>query len=204
MADPMEEPTGREWLLVEAETDFTNAAGSLGFGSVGSGGSGGPGSGGSGSGGSSIVSSSAKKKTRTRRRSSRELVSDQDAAYYQFISAQTAHQAIACLFSTDYLVQDCYIRSQMDREGWLPLLYIMSYPPCALSCSNLVSLESLLQLLAQSSLFELQASASGPLIRLSGDEWRKWLVPSSEAGGAYGRPQLYSEFATSTEGILQA
>jgi len=198
MADPVEEPTGREWLLVEA------AAGSFGRGS---------GCGGAlahththtGSGGSSIVSSSAKKKTRTRtRRSSRELVSDQDAAYFQFLTAQTAQQAVEYLFSTDYLVQDCYIRSQMDREGWLPLLYIMSYPPCALSCSNLVSLESLLQMLAQSSLFELQASASGPLIRLSGDEWRKWLVPSSEAGGAYGRPQLYSEFATNTEGILQA
>ena len=122
-------------------------------------------------------------------------LSAEDATYWRHYATRQATEALEAMFSTDYLITDCYLRSCMDREGWLPLEFALSYPTvAALTCENhFVDLEELVNLLSAGQVVELSHELQ--LIRLR-ENWRQWLVPNTEGG--YGRAQLYSELRRET------
>jgi len=109
----------------------------------------------------------------------------EDIEYYSHV----AYSAIEGLFTPDYLVTDCYLRSMMDCQGWIPLLFIYNYPAVSLACCNgLTSHEKIVEKLRQSSTFEISGEEEITL-RLR-ENWRQWLVPNDEGG--FGRKELYN------------
>jgi len=122
-----------------------------------------------------------KKRSRTARRLAAQSLEE---ALYQ---SQLTAQVIEGLLSCDYLVQDTFLRQQMDREGWIPLDFLLSYyPAVALAYSQGATHEGVIQHIASVA----DVDTSNFLIRVK-DRWERWLVPNGMGG--FGLPFLWAE-----------
>ena len=171
-ADEWRERPPREttWKLVEAAPSEGTAGGAGGAGSIRRG--------------------SGKKPTRRKSSGNRpeytvEVPTAEDVEYHSHVAAS----AIESMFNVDYLCQDSYLRSFMDREGWLPIAFVYSYPAVSLTCCNgYADHNVILDKLAANESFEVNKTFE--TIRLRSN-WRQWLVPNAEGG--FGRSLLYHE-----------
>ena len=131
--------------------------------------------------GSGSTSSKKKKRSRTARRLAAQSLEE---ALYQ---SQLTAQVIEGLLSCDYLVQDTFLRKQMDREGWIPLDFLLSYyPAVSLSFSQGATHEGVIQHIASFA----DVDTSNFLFRVK-DRWERWLVPNGMGG--FGLPFLWAE-----------
>lgn len=141
-------------------------------------------------GGGSIRRGSGKKPTRRKSSGNRpeytvEVPTAEDVEYHSHVAAS----AIESMFNVDYLCQDSYLRSFMDREGWLPIAFVYSYPAVSLTCCNgYADHNVILDKLAANESFDVNKTFE--TIRLRSN-WRQWLVPNAEGG--FGRSLLYHE-----------
>ena len=158
----------KPWTLVEAEPSDEGTAGGAG----------------------SVRRGSGKKPTRRKSSGNRpeytvEVPTAEDVEYHSHVAAS----AIESMFNVDYLCQDSYLRSFMDREGWLPIAFVYSYPAVSLACCNgYADHNVILDKLAANESFEVNKTFE--TIRLRSN-WRQWLVPNLEGG--FGRSLLYHE-----------
>jgi hypothetical protein len=110
---------------------------------------------------------------------------------------------IEYLFSADSLVQDVYLRSLMDHEGFVPLVYVMQYPDLMYSPAPS---EAILQGLTHSSRIEVDIINETLRLRVG---WKPFLLPNDKGGvGLVHRyikdSSLIAAPATSTTSTLSA
>ncbi len=101
-----------------------------------------------------------------------EPLDSQQLAY----AVHVAIQNIEYLFSADSLIQDVYLRSLMDHEGFVPLVYLMQYPDLMYSPAPS---EAVLQGLTQSSRIEVDTINETLRLRVG---WKPFLLPNDKGG----------------------
>ena len=137
------------------------------------------------------ISSGSSIKKKKRSRTARRLAAQGlEVSLHQSIATA---QLIERLFCADYLVQDSFLRQQMDRDGWIPLDFLLSYyPAVALTFSQGATYEGVIQHLASA----VDVDSSKFLIRVK-DRWERWLVPNGKGG--FGQPFLWAEHGYTVE-----
>ena len=111
---------------------------------------------------------------------------EEDDAFQQLSAEDLAYAThLACnnieyLFSTDSLVVngDLYLRSLMDCEGYVPLLYLLQYPDLMYSVASADNIMAALSVNAKST---LQVDAVNGTVRLK-ENWAQYLMPNNSGG----------------------
>lgn len=111
---------------------------------------------------------------------------EEDDAYQQLSAEDLTYAThLACnnieyLFSTDSLVVngDLYLRSLMDCEGYVPLVYILQYPDLMYSVA---SADDIMAALAANSMCTLQVDTVNGTLRLK-ENWKAYLMPNNSGG----------------------
>jgi hypothetical protein len=102
-----------------------------------------------------------------------------------------AMQQIIFQYSVDNLCRDTYFRSFMDQEGYVPLIYLFSYPHIASSCADYYSV---LEAISKHEL--LEASMVNETVRVR-KGWDAWLMPNQD--GTKGLPLYVKEQVEAAE-----
>ena len=97
-------------------------------------------------------------------------------------AAHLSLQYIEGLFHADNLAMDAYLRSLMDMEGYVPLLYIAQYP-AIIQCG--ATWEGIKQKVRENSVL-LEFEESNETVRLK-ENWSMWVPPG--ANHLYAKPQ---------------
>jgi hypothetical protein len=103
-----------------------------------------------------------------------EPLSAADLAYAVHIACGN----IEYLFGSDSLAQDTYLRSLMDNEGFVPLLYIMQYPDLMYSPAPT---DAIFAALSKSTTSRLEVDSINETIRLR-ENWKSYLMPNAKGG----------------------
>ena len=104
--------------------------------------------------------------------------SPEDLSY----AAHLSLQYIEGLFHSDNLASDEYIRSLMDMEGYVPLLYIAQYP-AVVQCG--ATWEGIKQKVRENSVL-LEFKEENETVRLK-ENWNMWVPPGTNH--LYAKPQ---------------